>query len=211
MLFSSIFLIIIFVKDKVILKISPSLRICDRLPLRFANAVVGMNQASWGLGFSLFVGHMCSIAGMTLMHWQMLTQSCRVSSLNDLHMQQANLQRGVGAFLSSWDPLPSLVYLPPLQEALLQTGKALTLWHSFNKGETLSIQSIVYRLLIMERLCSHKEFSSLGQRKKTRQYFFVHFTGSSFKIIYLKCIRGEDNLRTHPENSKRLLGIWHLK
>lgn len=80
-------------------------------------------------------------------------------------MQQASPLRGWGApFLYAWDPLPSLVYLPPFQETLLQTGKVLTLWHSFNKGETLSIQSIVYHLLITEMLyAATKKISSLGQ------------------------------------------------
>lgn len=169
--------------------------------------MLGMNQVSWRLGFPLFVGHTCNVAGMTLMHWQMLAQSCRAWSLNDLHMQQS--KPGRGAFLCPWDPLPSLLYLPPFQDTLLQTEK-----NPLPSGT----------VLIKERHCHFRALFTIfspwrgsmqpqrrsphwGSAKKPGNTFSVYFTGSFFKIIYLKCIRGEDNLRTHPENSKRLLGI----
>lgn len=113
-------------------------------------------------------------------------------------------RRGVGDLsLCPRDPLPPLAGAPPWQGTPLQAGKVLLPWHGFEKGEMLSIWSIVYHLLLVAMLQRGRKGGVLTRVvRKNRQYFFVYFTGSFFIIIYLKCTRGEDNLWTHPENSK---------
>lgn len=175
-----------------------------------------MNQTPWGLGFSLFVGHRRNTARMTLMYWQTLARSCRVWSWNHLHTPWAN-PRWLG---EAWGTCPCApgILCPRWRahrhgrEPLSRLGKSFHPWHGFEKGEMLSIWSIVYHLLLVAMLQRGRKGGVLTRVvRKNRQYFFVYFTGSFFIIIYLKCTRGEDNLWTHPENSKWLLRIWHLK
>lgn len=169
-----------------------------------------MNQVSWGLGFPLFVGHMCSIAGMTLMHWQMLAQSCKSLIIKWFAYAASKAwERGFPVPLgsSAFIAVPATIsgHPAPDWESPLPSGTVLI------KERHCQFRALFTIFSSWRGSMQTKKVSSLGQCKKTGNTFFVYFTGSFFKMIYLKCIRGEDNLRTHPENSKRLLGIWHLK
>lgn len=161
--------------------------------------VAGMNQIPWGLGFSLFVRHRHDIAGMTLIDWQMLPWSYTVWSYGHLHMQRSNPKR-LGDVRGRGDPECGGP-MPPIWGPTVGTRghhPCCSAWgrRDVHTKHCLSCSCRGDALVQLQRRSPHR-----GAVRR-QAILAVYFTGSFFIIIYLKCTRGEDNLRTHPENSK---------